>query len=83
MKRIGIRVDGDSGAEIGMGHVYRSIAIARLLFEKIRNVEIQFFMREFPEGITKVGKEGYPVQSLPIRPIKFDYETAFEKHKPE
>jgi spore coat polysaccharide biosynthesis predicted glycosyltransferase SpsG/CMP-N-acetylneuraminic acid synthetase len=63
LPRILFRVDG--GARIGMGHVYRSLAIA----EEIRSVspaaDIQFLMKaEHAEGVQSVSSEGYPVRAL-------------------
>jgi spore coat polysaccharide biosynthesis predicted glycosyltransferase SpsG len=55
----------DGGIPIGMGHVYRSLAIA----DEIRSVspaaDIQFLMRaDRPEGIRRVSSTGYPVRVL-------------------
>jgi spore coat polysaccharide biosynthesis predicted glycosyltransferase SpsG/CMP-N-acetylneuraminic acid synthetase len=63
LPRILFRVDG--GARIGMGHVFRSLAIA----EEIRSVspaaDIQFLMKaEHAEGVQRVSREGYPVRVI-------------------
>jgi spore coat polysaccharide biosynthesis predicted glycosyltransferase SpsG/spore coat polysaccharide biosynthesis protein SpsF (cytidylyltransferase family) len=63
LPRILFRVDG--GVRIGMGHVYRSLAIA----EEIRSIspaaDIQFLMKaEHAEGVQRVSSEGYPVRIL-------------------
>lgn len=82
LARVAIRVDGDAGREAGMGHVYRSMAYARLLLGQVPGAEIQFFMRGFPEGLAKVREEGFPVHPLPVHPIQADYEIAFGTYLP-
>jgi CMP-N-acetylneuraminic acid synthetase/spore coat polysaccharide biosynthesis predicted glycosyltransferase SpsG len=58
--RILFRVDGS--AEMGMGHVYRSLAIADALRDTSR-AEIAFLMTaSHAEGLTTVSKYGYPVR---------------------
>jgi spore coat polysaccharide biosynthesis predicted glycosyltransferase SpsG/CMP-N-acetylneuraminic acid synthetase len=58
--RILFRVDGSR--IMGMGHVYRSLAIAEALREGSR-AEIAFLMSaDHAEGIATVSKSGYPVQ---------------------
>jgi spore coat polysaccharide biosynthesis predicted glycosyltransferase SpsG/CMP-N-acetylneuraminic acid synthetase len=60
LPRIIFRVDG--GAEIGMGHVYRSLAIADEL-RSISNSDVQFLMSaEHPEGVKRVSSSGYTVR---------------------
>ncbi len=83
MAHIAVRVDGDAGAEAGMGHVYRSLAYARLLAKKITDAEIRFFMRGFPEGIAKVHGEGFHVHPLPVKPAQADYEAALSAYRPD
>jgi spore coat polysaccharide biosynthesis predicted glycosyltransferase SpsG len=63
LPRILFRVDG--GAGIGMGHVYRSLAIA----DEIRSVspaaDMQFLMKaEHAEGVQRISSAGYPVRIL-------------------
>lgn len=63
LPRILFRVDGGSG--VGMGHVFRSLAIA----EEIRSIspaaDIQFVMRaDYAEGVQRVLGAGYPVRVL-------------------
>jgi spore coat polysaccharide biosynthesis predicted glycosyltransferase SpsG len=59
--RILFRVDG--GASIGMGHVYRSLAIAEALRQGSR-AEVAFLMSaEHGQGISIVSREGYPVRA--------------------
>ena len=60
--RILFRVDGS--AALGMGHVFRSLAIADALRETSR-AEIAFLMSaEHSEGILQVSRHGYPVSAL-------------------
>ena len=83
MALIGIRADGDAGAEAGMGHVYRSLAYASRLKDDVPDVSVRFYMRDFPEGLAKVRSEGYPVSVLPPRPERSDFENAFAEHSPD
>ena len=83
MARVAVRVDGDAGAEAGMGHVYRSLALARLLLEQVPDTEIKFFMRDFPEGIARARGEGVAVHTLPVQPSQADYEAAFGTYQPD
>jgi CMP-N-acetylneuraminic acid synthetase/spore coat polysaccharide biosynthesis predicted glycosyltransferase SpsG len=58
--RVLFRVDG--GAALGMGHVYRSLAIADALRASSR-AEIAFLMSaEHTEGLLTVSRHGYPVR---------------------
>jgi CMP-N-acetylneuraminic acid synthetase len=58
--RILFRVDGS--ASVGMGHVYRSLAIANELRDSSR-AEIAFLMTaSHAEGLAKVSSYGYPVR---------------------
>jgi spore coat polysaccharide biosynthesis predicted glycosyltransferase SpsG/CMP-N-acetylneuraminic acid synthetase len=58
--RVLFRVDGS--AALGMGHVYRSLAIAQSLRELSR-AEIAFLMSaDGAEGIVTVSRQGYPVR---------------------
>lgn len=60
--RVLFRVDG--GAQLGMGHVTRSLAIADALRESAR-AEVAFLMSaEHPEGIREASRRGYPVRAL-------------------
>ena len=62
LPRIVFRVDG--GAEIGMGHVYRSLAIADELCS-ISSADVQFLMSaDHPEGVKRVSGAGYTVRVL-------------------
>lgn len=63
MPRVLFRVDG--GAEIGMGHVYRSLAAAKAFKNVSRTADVCFLMRgDRPEGIRHVSREGYQVRVL-------------------
>ena len=58
--RVLFRVDG--GAALGMGHVYRSLAIADALRASSR-AEIAFLMSaDHTEGLLAVSRHGYPVR---------------------
>jgi len=58
--RILFRVDG--GASIGMGHVYRSLAIADALRQSSR-ADVAFLMSaDHGDGIRTVARAGYPVR---------------------
>ena len=60
--RVLFRVDG--GAALGMGHVYRSLAIADALRASSR-AEIAFLMSaDHTEGLLTVSRHGYPVRVL-------------------
>jgi spore coat polysaccharide biosynthesis predicted glycosyltransferase SpsG len=62
LPRIVFRVDG--GTEMGMGHVYRSLAIAEELCS-ISSADVQFLMSaEHPEGVKRVSGAGYTVRVL-------------------
>ena len=62
LPRIVFRADG--GAEIGMGHVYRSLAIADELCS-ISSADVQFLMSaDHPEGVKRVSSAGYMVRVL-------------------
>jgi spore coat polysaccharide biosynthesis predicted glycosyltransferase SpsG/CMP-N-acetylneuraminic acid synthetase len=63
MPRVLFRVDG--GAEMGMGHVYRSLAAAKAFKNVSRTADVCFLMRaDRPEGIRHVSREGYQVRVL-------------------
>ena len=58
--RVLFRVDGSTG--MGLGHVYRSLAIADALRELSR-ADIAFLMSaDHPEGLITVSRRGYPVR---------------------
>jgi spore coat polysaccharide biosynthesis predicted glycosyltransferase SpsG len=63
LPRILFRVDG--GSQIGMGHVYRSLAIADEIRSVSPSADIQFLMRAgHAEGVQRVSNSGYPVRVL-------------------
>jgi CMP-N-acetylneuraminic acid synthetase len=63
--RVLFRVDG--GAKLGMGHVYRSLAIADALRAGSR-AEIAFLMcADHSEGLLTVSRHGYAVQAVEPR----------------
>jgi len=64
MPRVLFRVDG--GGEMGMGHVYRSLAAAEALVKLRPTADICFLMRaDRPEGAQYVSLKGYQVRVLP------------------
>jgi CMP-N-acetylneuraminic acid synthetase/UDP-N-acetylglucosamine:LPS N-acetylglucosamine transferase len=66
--RVLFRVDG--GAKMGMGHVYRSLAIADALRASSR-AEIAFLMSaEHTEGLLTVSRHGYPVRVVAGRGLE-------------
>ena len=68
--RVLFRVDG--GAQMGMGHVYRSLAIADALRAASR-ADIAFLMRaDQTEGLLMVSRHGYPVRVAAGRTIEAD-----------
>jgi spore coat polysaccharide biosynthesis predicted glycosyltransferase SpsG len=64
LPRVLFRVDG--GSQMGMGHVYRSLAAAKAFAKVSRTADMCFLMRaDGPEGIQHVSREGYQVRVLP------------------
>lgn len=60
--RVLFRADG--GAQLGMGHVFRSLAIADALREQV-HADVAFLMSaELPDGIRTVSRHGYPVRAV-------------------
>lgn len=66
ISNIYIRVDGD--AEIGLGHLVRSIALSQMLKD---NFSITFFSKEIPDQITQ------QVESYDFNVIKIENEDEF------
>lgn len=83
MIRIAIRADGDSGAEAGLGHVFRSLAYVEELVRQEPAVQPYFLMRDFPEGIARVSREGHSIVRLPPRPSAQDYHAALASIRPD
>jgi len=66
--RVLFRVDG--GAQLGMGHVYRSLAIADALRAGSR-ADIAFLMcADHTEGLLTVSRHGYPVRVVAGRGVE-------------
>ncbi|HXV59110.1 MAG TPA: glycosyltransferase [Vicinamibacteria bacterium] len=62
LPRVLIRVDG--GGRIGMGHVYRSLAVADAL-RSVSHADICFLMSaDHPEGVQQVSRAGHQVRVL-------------------
>jgi spore coat polysaccharide biosynthesis predicted glycosyltransferase SpsG/CMP-N-acetylneuraminic acid synthetase len=63
--RVLFRVDG--GTRMGMGHIYRSLAIAEAL-RALSRAEVAFLMSggtEHEQGLIAVSRAGYPVRVVP------------------
>lgn len=53
----------DGGSEMGMGHVYRSLAVAKELTKIVPHADVCFLMRaELPEGMQHIAGAGYPIR---------------------
>lgn len=56
----------DGGSEMGMGHVYRSLAVARELTKIVPHAEVCFLMRaDLPEGVQHIASAGYSIRVAP------------------
>ena len=56
----------DGGAEMGMGHVYRSLAVAKELTHIVSHADVCFLMRaDRPEGVQHIASAGYPIRVAP------------------
>lgn len=61
----------DGGADMGMGHVYRSLAVAKELTQIVPHADICFLMRaELPEGVQHIARAGYPIRVTPGKDVK-------------
>lgn len=60
--KILFRCDGAQIAEIGTGHVKRSLALAHLLHE--RGASVEFLMRDYQLGIQMVHKSSYTIHII-------------------
>jgi len=64
LPRVLFRVDGS--AEMGMGHVYRSLAVANELTAIVSHADVCFLMRaDRPEGVQHVSRSGFSVRVIP------------------
>jgi UDP-2,4-diacetamido-2,4,6-trideoxy-beta-L-altropyranose hydrolase len=61
MRQIAFRVDGGPG--IGMGHVFRSLALASFLAKD--DITCHFLMQDIPQGTGPIIKAGFPLTLLP------------------
>lgn len=74
-QRIAFRVDGDYS--IGLGHVYRTITLARRLWAH----EVKFFMdKRYPLGIDKVKSYNFNVYTFSKEEEFFDKLTEYSPH---
>jgi len=60
--KIFIRCDG--GTKLGTGHIVRQLMVAKELKKKIAQAEIEFLMKDIPEGVKRVEKEGFSVKKI-------------------
>ena len=63
----------DGGSEMGMGHVYRSLAVARELTKIVPHTDVCFLMRaDLPEGVQHIARAGYPIRVAPVGDVHTD-----------
>ena len=56
----------DGGSEMGMGHVYRSLAVAKELKRIVPHADVCFLMQaDLPEGVQHIAGAGYPIRVAP------------------
>jgi spore coat polysaccharide biosynthesis predicted glycosyltransferase SpsG/CMP-N-acetylneuraminic acid synthetase len=61
----------DGGAEMGMGHVYRSVAVAKELTQIVPHADVCFLMQaDLPEGVQHISSEGYPIRVAPGKDVQ-------------
>ena len=61
--KIFIRCDG--GTKLGTGHIVRQLMIAKELKKEITQAEIEFLMKNIPEGVKRVEEKGFSVKIIP------------------
>ena len=61
--KIFIRCEG--GARLGTGHIIRQLMIAKELKKRLPFSKVEFLMKNIPEGIERVKKEGFSVKCFP------------------
>ncbi len=71
-----LRVDG--GAEMGMGHVMESLALAAELRRQY-GADVHFVMRDLPEGVAAVRDAGWKLTRLPRECDKCDEAMAWRR----
>ncbi|MFC1907384.1 PseG/SpsG family protein [Chloroflexota bacterium] len=52
--------------QMGMGHIYRSIALIKALEKKCVGVSARLLSRNYKDGIMKIKEFGYPVIQIPL-----------------
>ena len=63
----------DGGSEMGMGHVYRSLAVAKELTKVVPHADVCFLMRaDLPEGVQHIARAGYTIRVAPGRDVHTD-----------
>jgi len=79
------RVDAGRTYGLSFGHVSRCLVLARVLQSECRS-EIMFLMRNFPEGVNHVIRNGFKVQKLPVPPDQEERESivdAIKEYQPD
>jgi len=79
------RVDAGRTYGLSFGHVSRCLVLARVLQSEYGS-EIMFLMRNFPEGINHVTRNGYRVQKLSVPPDREERESimdAINEYQPD
>lgn len=81
LPRVLFRVDG--GGTMGMGHVYRSLAVAQALRSVVSHADICFLMSgDSAEGVQHVSNAGYAVRVLPKSAETGPILEAIQDHSP-
>jgi len=75
--RIAFRCDGS--IEIGMGHIYRDLTIAK----KLKEAEILFITRNYKESVNKLKEFNYKVKEIPIEITESKETILIEKELEE
>ena len=66
----------DGGSEMGMGHVYRSLAVAKGLTKVVPHADVCFLMRaDLPEGVQHIARAGYTIRVAPVHGVHTDTDT--------
>ena len=79
------RVDAGRTYGLSFGHVSRCLVLARVLQSEYGS-EIMFLMRNFPEGVNHVIRNGFKVQKLPVPPDQEERESivdAIKEYQPD
>lgn len=87
IQRIVFRLDGGHGSGMGLGHVYRSLALASDLRARHPQFHADFVMRPFADAMAKVRAQGFSVIPLSDRSdtetIAQDFLAAIKELRPD